>query len=101
MLAIDYLKEGGPQIEARVQEFYGLSEHPAIMRGKVPLSVSLLSPAQRQIALTRNLPAFWSGGYRDMAKDMRGQYPKHDWPEDPANARAHVGKTKARLTRDE
>lgn len=100
-IAIDYLHEGGPQIEARVQEFYGLADHPAIMRGKIPLAVSLLSPAQRQIALTKNLPAFWSGGYRDMAKDMRGQYPKHDWPDDPASARAHVGKTKARLKRDE
>ncbi|MEK7266893.1 MAG: ATP-dependent helicase HrpB [Pseudomonadota bacterium] len=100
-LLIDYLHEGGPQIEARVQEFYGISEHPAISRGKIPLAVSLLSPAQRQIALTKNLPAFWSGGYRDMAKDMRGQYPKHDWPDDPASARAHVGKTKARLKREE
>lgn len=100
-LAIDYLHEGGPRIEARVQEFYGLAEHPAILRGKLPLAVSLLSPAQRQIALTQNLPAFWSGGYLDMAKDMRGQYPKHDWPDDPASARAHVGKTKARLKREE
>lgn len=100
-LAIDYLHEGGPRIEARVQEFYGLAEHPAIGRGKIPLAVSLLSPAGRQIALTRNLPAFWSGGYRDMAKDMRGRYPRHDWPDDPANARAHAGKTKARLKREE
>lgn len=100
-LAIDYLHEGGPTIEARVQEFYGLSDHPAILRGKIPLAVSLLSPAQRQIALTKNLPAFWTGGYRDMAKDMRGQYPKHDWPDDPASARAHVGKTKARLKRED
>lgn len=100
-LAIDYRAEGGPVVEARVQEFYGLSAHPAIMRGKIPLAVSLLSPARRQIALTKNLPAFWSGGYRDMAKDMRGKYPKHDWPDDPSRASAHVGKTKARLRREE
>lgn len=99
-LAIDYLHDGGPQIEARAQEFYGVCDHPAIMRGKLRLTVSLLSPARRQIALTKDLPAFWRGGYRDMAKDMRSQYPKHDWPDDPANAKAHVGKTKAALKRE-
>lgn len=99
-LAIDYLHDGGPQIEARAQEFYGVCDHPAVMRGKLRLTVSLLSPARRQIALTKDLPAFWRGGYRDMAKDMRSQYPKHDWPDDPANAKAHVGKTKAALKRD-
>ena len=100
-LAIDYLHAGGPTIEARVQEFYGLALHPTILRGKVALAVSLLSPARQQVALTKNLPAFWSGGYPDMAKDMRGQYPKHDWPADPAKASAHIGKTKARLKREE
>ncbi len=100
-LAIDYRAEGGPRIEARVQEFYGAAIHPTIMRGRLALTISLLSPAHRQIALTKNLPGFWSGGYRDMAKDMRGEYPKHDWPDDPAAARAHVGKTKARLKREE
>jgi ATP-dependent helicase HrpB len=99
-IAIDYDAEGGPRVEARVQEFYGLAQHPAVLRGKVPLVVSLLSPAGRQVALTKDLPRFWREGYRDMAKDMRGQYPKHDWPEDPAKARAHAGKTKARLSRD-
>jgi len=99
-IAIDYAAEGGPMVEARVQEFYGLAQHPAIIRGKVPLIVSLLSPAGRQVALTKDLPRFWREGYRDMAKDMRGQYPKHDWPEDPATARAHAGKTKARLSRE-
>lgn len=99
-LAIDYRREGGPLIEARVQEFYGLSKHPAIAEGKIPLVVSLLSPARRQIALTKNLPDFWRGGYRDMAKDMRSQYPKHDWPENPAAAPAHAGKTKAALKRE-
>jgi ATP-dependent helicase HrpB len=99
-LVVDYLAEGGPMIEARVQEFYGLDVHPSLAHGRAPIAVSLLSPAHRQIALTKNLPAFWSGGYRDMAKDMRGRYPKHDWPDDPARARPHVGKTKARLKGD-
>jgi ATP-dependent helicase HrpB len=96
-LGVDYLADGGPIVEARVQEFYGLAVHPAILRGRTPLTVSLLSPARRQIALTKDLPGFWSGGYRDMAKDMRSQYPKHDWPDDPAAATPHEGKTKARL----
>lgn len=99
-IAIDYAADGGPRVEARVQEFYGIAQHPALLRGKVPLLVSLLSPAGRQVALTKDLPRFWREGYRDMAKDMRGQYPKHDWPNDPASARAHVGKTKARLSRE-
>jgi len=100
VLDIDYKAEGGPRIEARVQEFYGLARHPAIMEGKLALTVSLLSPARRQVALTKDLPGFWRGGYRDMAKDMRSQYPKHDWPDDPASASAHEGKTKARLKRE-
>lgn len=99
-IEIDYTAEGGPLIEGRVQEFYGLARHPAVMQGKVPLTVSLLSPARRQVALTKDLPGFWRGGYRDMAKDMRSEYPKHDWPEDPAAARAHEGKTKARLAKE-
>ncbi|MEZ5915110.1 MAG: ATP-dependent helicase C-terminal domain-containing protein [Parvularculaceae bacterium] len=100
-LPIDYLAPGAPLVEARAQEFYGLKSHPSIAGGRAALTVSLLSPARRQIALTKDLPAFWTGGYRDMAKDMRAQYPKHDWPDDPQNARAHRGKTKARLAREE
>lgn len=96
-LPIDYLAEGGPRIEARVQEFYGLTEHPALARGHVPLTVSLTSPAGRPVAVTKDLSGFWAGGYRDMAKDMRGRYPKHDWPDDPSTARPHEGRTKARL----
>jgi ATP-dependent helicase HrpB len=96
-LIIDNLNDGGPTIEARVQEFFGASRHPAIGGGAVALCVSLLSPAGRQAALTKDLPAFWANGYRDMAKDMRGRYPKHDWPDDPAKARPHEGRTKKRL----
>ncbi len=94
---IRYDGEQAPLVEGRAQEFYGLSTHPALAGGRVPVTVSLLSPARRQIALTRDLPGFWSGGYGDMAKDMRAQYPKHDWPNDPASAMAHEGRTKARL----
>jgi ATP-dependent helicase HrpB len=100
LLEIDYTAEGGPTIAARVQEFYGCKVHPTVGEARRPLRVSLLSPAQRQIAITLDLPGFWAGAYRDMAKDMRGQYPRHDWPEDPGAAMAHVGKTKARLNRE-
>lgn len=82
---IDYTAEQAPLVSIRPQELYGTRIHPSICDGRVPLTLSLLSPAQRQIALTRDLPGFWTGGYIDMRKDMKGRYPKHDWPEDPAN----------------
>ncbi len=83
---IDYAAEGGPRVACKVQEAYGLSRHPAIAAGRIALTLALLSPAQRPVAVTKDLPAFWRGGYHDMRKDMRGRYPKHDWPEDPAAA---------------
>ncbi len=83
---IDYAAEGGPRVECKVQEAYGLSVHPAIADGRIALTVALLSPAFRPVAVTKDLPAFWRGGYHDMRKDMKGRYPKHDWPEDPAAA---------------
>ncbi len=98
-IEIDYLSEGGPSASARVQEFYGCAAHPVI-GNNTPVTLNLLSPAGRPVAVTKDLPCFWQGGYRDMAKDMRARYPKHDWPEDPASARPHEGRTKARLARD-
>jgi ATP-dependent helicase HrpB len=83
---IDYVAEGGPRAECKVQEVYGLREHPVIAEGRIALTLALLSPAQRPVAVTKDLPAFWRGGYHDMRRDMRGRYPKHDWPEDPAAA---------------
>jgi ATP-dependent RNA helicase HrpB len=82
--AIDYAAEGGPRVDVRVQEVYGLSEHPKV--GGVPLILSLLSPAHRPIQTTRDLPGFWKGSWKDVRTDMRGRYPKHVWPEDPAAA---------------
>lgn len=87
VVEIDYSAEGGPRVECKVQEAYGLGEHPAIADGRIPLTVALLSPAMRPVAITRDLPAFWRGGYIDMRKDMKGRYPKHDWPDDPAAAK--------------
>jgi ATP-dependent helicase HrpB len=85
-VAIDYAAEGGPRAECKVQEAYGLRVHPRIAGGRVPLTLSLLSPAQRPVATTSDLPGFWNGGYHDMRRDMKGRYPKHDWPDDPATA---------------
>jgi ATP-dependent helicase HrpB len=97
---VDYLSPRAPLIMARAQVFYGSAQHPSLAGGRVPLTVELLSPAQRAVAATQDLQAFWQGGYVDMAKDMRSQYPKHDWPEDPANAAPHEGLTKRRLNAD-
>jgi ATP-dependent helicase HrpB len=83
--AIDYAAEGGPRVEVRVQELFGLAVHPTVDAG-TPLALALLSPAHREIQVTRDLPGFWAGTWRDVRKDMRGRYPKHPWPEDPAHA---------------
>ncbi|PWL19748.1 ATP-dependent helicase HrpB [Falsochrobactrum shanghaiense] len=77
-----------PVIAVRVQELFGLGVHPSIANGKVPLLLELLSPAHRPIQITRDLPGFWKGSWADVRSDMRGRYPKHVWPEDPANAQA-------------
>ena len=83
---IDYAAEGGPRIEIRVQELFGLTRHPAVAGGTVPLTLALLSPARRPIQTTKDLPGFWKGSWADVRKDMRGRYPRHPWPEDPAAA---------------
>jgi ATP-dependent helicase HrpB len=82
--AIDYAAEGGPRVDVRVQELYGLAEHPTV--AGTPLTLALLSPAHRPIQLTKDLPGFWKGSWKDVRSDMRGRYPKHVWPEDPAIA---------------
>ncbi|HEY1145970.1 MAG TPA: ATP-dependent helicase C-terminal domain-containing protein, partial [Allosphingosinicella sp.] len=84
--AIDYEAEAGPTVTARPQAFFGLSDHPAIAGGRVPLVLSLTSPAGRPIQTTRDLPGFWAGSWAAVAKEMRGRYPRHPWPDDPARA---------------
>lgn len=86
VLAIDYEAEQGPTIAVRLQELFGLNTHPSIAAGKVPLVLELLSPAQRPVQVTRDLPGFWRGSYSAVRSDMRGRYPRHPWPDDPANA---------------
>ncbi|WP_458759519.1 ATP-dependent helicase HrpB [Afipia sp. TerB] len=85
---IDYEAEEGPKISIRLQELFGLNVHPSIARGKLPLVVELLSPAHRPVQVTRDLPGFWRGSYAAVRADLRGRYPRHPWPEDPANAEA-------------
>lgn len=86
VLAIDYEAEQGPTIAVRLQELFGLNTHPSIAAGKVPLVLELLSPAQRPVQVTRDLPGFWRGSYSAVRSDLRGRYPRHPWPDDPANA---------------
>ena len=83
---IDYAGSAGPTVEVRAQALFGLSAHPAIAGGEVPLIIAITSPANRPIQTTRDLPGFWAGSWREVAKDMRGRYPKHPWPDDPASA---------------
>jgi len=82
-IAIDYSGDS-PAIELRIQEIFGQTRHPMI--GDHPLKVTLLSPAHRPIQVTTDIPGFWTGSYADVRKDMRAQYPKHPWPEDPTQA---------------
>jgi ATP-dependent helicase HrpB len=83
---IDYAAEQGPTISIRVQELFGLREHPGIAAGRVPLVIELLSPAHRPVQVTRDLPGFWRGSYAAVRTEMRGRYPRHPWPDDPASA---------------
>jgi ATP-dependent helicase HrpB len=92
--AIGYGAEGGPEVEVRVQAVFGLGAHPMLAGGRVPLVLALTSPAGRPLAKTRDLPAFWKGAWKDVQREMKGRYPKHPWPDDPASAAATV-RTKA------
>jgi ATP-dependent helicase HrpB len=87
-IAVDYAAEQGPTLSVRVQELYGLSTHPALAGGRVPLTLELLSPAHRPIQITRDLPGFWRGSWAAVKAEMKGRYPKHLWPDDPAAAQA-------------
>ncbi|MBU6526656.1 ATP-dependent helicase HrpB [Methylocystis sp. MJC1] len=84
--ALDYAAPNGPLLSVRVQELYGLSQHPALARGRVPLTLELLSPAHRPIQTTCDLPSFWAGSWNDVKKEMKGRYPRHLWPDEPAKA---------------
>ncbi|WP_306117341.1 MULTISPECIES: ATP-dependent helicase HrpB [unclassified Roseitalea] len=82
-----YPEDGAaPVLSVRVQELFGIRAHPTVLGGSVPMVIELLSPAHRPIQRTTDLPAFWAGSWRDVRAAMRGRYPKHAWPDDPAHA---------------
>lgn len=84
-IAIRYHEENPPALAVRMQEMFGEATTPTIAQGRVALVLELLSPAQRPLQITRDLGAFWQGTYREVQKEMKGRYPKHVWPDDPAN----------------
>jgi ATP-dependent helicase HrpB len=83
---VDYRDTTAPSIAVRIQEVFGLVETPRVGLGRVPVTLHLLSPAHRPVQVTRDLAGFWKNSYFDVRKDLRGRYPKHPWPDDPANA---------------
>jgi ATP-dependent helicase HrpB len=85
-LPIDYSDPRAPAVAVRLQEMFGRQDTPAVLGGRVALTLQLLSPAQRPVQVTRDLAGFWRTSYYDVRKDMRARYPKHPWPEDPLNA---------------
>jgi ATP-dependent helicase HrpB len=85
-IRIDYRDELAPVVAVRLQEVFGVLASPRLAGGRVPVTFKLLSPAQRPVQITRDLATFWQGSYADVRKDMRGRYPRHYWPEDPAVA---------------
>lgn len=95
-IPIDYQDPAKPFLAVRLQEVFGLPETPRIAGGKVPLTIHLLSPAQRPVQVTSDLASFWSSGYFEVKKDLKGRYPKHYWPEDPLQAVA-TNRTRAKM----
>ena len=87
-IRIDYSKPDEPILAVKLQELFGLLESPKLAYGSIPLTIELLSPAQRPVQKTRDLRNFWHNTYQDVRKDLRGRYPKHPWPEDPLTATA-------------
>jgi len=90
-VAIDYLDDNAPCVAVRLQEVFGLAMTPRIGGGTVPITFKLLSPARRPVQITRDLAGFWKGSYLEVRKDMRGRYPKHNWPENPLEAQPTRG----------
>jgi ATP-dependent helicase HrpB len=94
--SIAYNDEGKAILSVRMQELYGLQEHPTILNGTLPITCELLSPAQRPLQTTDDLIGFWKGSYKQVQKEMKGRYPRHFWPDDPANSPA-TASTKKRM----
>lgn len=90
-LVIDYTAAHDPVLSVKLQEMFGLTDTPRLAGGRVPLTIHLLSPAQRPVAVTQDLASFWKNAYAEVRKDLRGRYPRHPWPEDPLTAPAQRG----------
>lgn len=95
-IPICYQLNGPAKLSVRMQEMYGLSSTPKLCEGKITLLMDLLSPAHRSLQLTEDLEGFWHGSYHAIKKEMKGRYPKHYWPDNPADAKA-TSKTKAKM----
>jgi ATP-dependent helicase HrpB len=85
-IAIDYAASGNPSLSVKLQELFGLTETPRVGGGKTPVTIHLLSPAGRPLAVTQDLRSFWQNTYPEIRKQLRARYPKHPWPEDPLTA---------------
>ncbi|HEY2164916.1 MAG TPA: ATP-dependent helicase C-terminal domain-containing protein, partial [Gemmatimonadaceae bacterium] len=85
-IPIDYSDPLAPKVAVRLQEVFGWTESPRVLDGRVPVTMQLLSPAHRPVQTTRDLAGFWRTSYFDVRKDLRGRYPRHEWPEDPLTA---------------
>jgi ATP-dependent helicase HrpB len=99
MAALDYSR-GEPVLAVKLQEMFGCLETPTVLNGRLAITVELLSPANRPVAITRDLKSFWASGYAAVRKELRGRYPRHPWPEDPRTAMA-TALTKQRLQRQQ
>ncbi|HEX3157742.1 MAG TPA: ATP-dependent helicase C-terminal domain-containing protein, partial [Gemmatimonadaceae bacterium] len=87
-LPVDYAAPEAPALRVRLQEMFGLADGPRVGGGRVPLTLHLLSPAQRPVQVTRDLAGFWRSSYFDVRRELRGRYPRHHWPENPMEAEA-------------
>ncbi len=84
-VTVDYVSENAPMISAKIQDFYGMKEHPTILQSKLPLTLQLLAPSLRPTQITQNLKLFWEKSYFEIRKELKARYPKQQWPDNPAD----------------
>ncbi|WP_160063210.1 ATP-dependent helicase HrpB [Psychromonas sp. L1A2] len=96
-IKLEYREQQNPLLSVKMQELFGQAQTPSIFDGRISIQLALLSPAMKPLQVTQNLSSFWSGAYKEVQKEMKGRYPKHFWPDDPANAIA-TRKTKKHLS---
>jgi ATP-dependent helicase HrpB len=95
-IRVDYEPNAKPKLSVRLQELFGMTESPRIANGRASVVMDILSPSMRTVQITEDLAGFWRNSYFLVRKDMRGRYPKHDWPENPLDASPHRGVKKRR-----